>query len=198
MKHIIIASNNKHKLKEINTILDNYKLLTLNDIGFYDDIIEDGETFEENALIKATTIRKYIEGTEYSQYPIIADDSGLSVDALNSAPGIFSARYSGQGDEGNRQKLLKELEGVTDRKAHFYCCMAISLPNGETTTRLGKTEGTITTEKIGDESFGYDCLFMSTPLNKTFGEATEEEKNSVSHRYYALLEVKKFLAEIEY
>ena len=198
MKNIIVASNNKHKLEEIKTILNEYNLLTLNDIGFHDDIVEDGNTFEENALIKANAIREYIKGTERENYIVIADDSGLSVDALNGAPGIYSARYSGQGDEGNRQLLLKELSGITNRDAHFYCCMAISLPNGDTHTVVGRTHGTITQEKIGDDSFGFDCLFLSKDLNKTFGEATAEEKNSVSHRYYALLEVKKYLESIKY
>lgn len=198
MKNIIIASNNKHKLQEIKTILNNYNLLTLNDIGFHDDIVEDGNTFEENALIKVHTIRDYIKDSKYSDCIIIADDSGLSVDALGGAPGIFSARYSGQGDEANRQKLLAELKGKTNRAAHFYCCMAISQPNGTDKTVLGKTHGVITEEKIGDESFGYDCLFLSNDLNKTFGEATAEEKNSVSHRYYALIEVKHYLDSIGY
>ena len=167
MKNIIVASNNKHKLEEIKTILSDYNLLTLNDIGFHDDIVEDGTTFEENALIKVNTIRNYVKGTERENYIIIADDSGLSVDALNGAPGIFSARYSGKGDEGNRQLLLKEMKGKTNRDAHFYCCMAISLPTGETKTVVGKTHGTITEEKIGDDSFGYDCLFLSRDLEKS-------------------------------
>lgn len=196
MKNIIVASNNKHKLEEIKVILDEYNLLTLNDIGFHDEIVEDGNTFEENALIKVNTIRDYVKGTEKENYIIIADDSGLSVDALNGAPGVYSARYSGKGDEGNRQLLLKEMEGANNRDAHFNCCMAISLPNGDTHTVVGRTYGTITREKIGDDSFGYDCLFLSRDLNKTFGEASAEEKNSVSHRYYALLEVKKYLESI--
>lgn len=196
MKNIIVASNNKHKLQEIKVILDEYNLLTLNDIGFHDDIVEDGNTFEENALIKVNTIRKYVKGSERENYIIIADDSGLSVDALNGAPGVYSARYSGLGDEGNRQLLLKEMKDIDNRDAHFYCCMAISLPDGTIHTVVGKTYGTITREKIGDDSFGYDCLFLSRDLNKTFGQASAEEKNSVSHRYYALLEVKKYLESI--
>ena len=193
MNNIIVASNNKHKLEEIKTILNDYNLLTLNDINFHEDIVEDGSTFEENALIKVNTIREYITGTDKENYIVIADDSGLAVDALNGAPGIYSARYSGLGDESNRQLLLKEMKGITNRNAHFYCCMAISLPNGTNHTVVGRTYGTITEEKTGDDSFGYDCLFLSKDLNKTFGEATAEEKNSVSHRYYALLEVKKYL-----
>ena len=196
MKNIIVASNNKHKLQEIKVILDEYNLLTLNDIGFHDDIVEDGNTFEENALIKVNTIREYVKGSERENYIIIADDSGLSVDALNGAPGVYSARYSGLGDEGNRQLLLKEMKDIDNRDAHFHCCMAISLPDGTTHTVVGKTYGTITREKLGDDSFGYDCLFLSSDLNKTFGQASAEEKNSVSHRYYALLEVKKYLESI--
>lgn len=198
MKKIIVASNNKHKIKEISKILDTYEILTMGEIGFNEDIIEDGNTYEENATIKATTIRKYVSGTPYSNCVIIADDSGLSVEALNGAPGVYSARYSGLGDEGNRQKLLKELEGVENRRAHFYCCMAVSTPDGKIETLLGKTSGTITHKQIGDDTFGYDPLFMSDNLGKTFGEATEEEKNSVSHRNNALEKVKDYLKKINY
>lgn len=198
MKKIIVASNNKHKIKEISKILGTYEILTMGEIGFNEDIIEDGNTYEENATIKATTIRNYVSSTPYSNCVIIADDSGLSVEALNGAPGVYSARYSGLGDEGNRQKLLKELEGVENRRAHFYCCMAVSTPDGKIETLLGKTSGNITHKKIGDDTFGYDPLFMSDNLGKTFGEATEEEKNSVSHRNNALEKVKDYLKKINY
>ncbi len=193
MKQIIIASNNKHKLEEISRILEGYKLLTLHDIGYHDDIIEDGETYKDNATIKAKAIYNYTRDTEYANFPILADDSGLSVNALDGAPGVYSARYSGEGDEGNRQKLLKELEGKSDRSAYFTCCMVLMYPDGKIVVREGKTFGTITHEKIGDDSFGYDCLFLSTPLGKTFGEATSIEKDSVSHRNDALLKIRECL-----
>lgn len=198
MKKIIVASNNAHKIKEISQILDTYEILRMSEIGFNDDIVEDGNTYEENATIKAKTIRAYVANTPYSDCVIIADDSGLAVDALNGAPGVFSARYSGLGDEGNRQKLLKELDGIENRGAHFYCCMAVSTPDGKIETLVGKTHGTITHEKRGSDTFGYDPLFMSDTLGKTFGEATKEEKNSVSHRYYALKKVKDYLEKINY
>lgn len=195
-KKIIVASNNNHKIGEIKAILKDYEILTLNEIGFNDDIEENGNTFEDNAKIKALSVRKYIKNTKYENYIVLADDSGLCVESLHGAPGIFSSRYSGQGSEGNRQKLLQELKGKTNRKAYFICAMIMSLPDGELIPCVGRTYGLISDKKIGDESFGYDCLFISDDLNKTFGEASEEEKNSVSHRYRALLKIKEKLDDL--
>lgn len=187
---IVVASNNLHKIKEIKEILTQYNILSLEDIGFKDEIEENGKTFKENALIKAQTIHKYLKESG-KEYLVLADDSGLCVDALDGAPGVYSARYAGtHGDEqANRDKLLKKLEGK-ERTAYFNCTIAIVYPNGEYQIYEGKTYGKITTEEIGKKDFGYDCLFYSDDLNKTFGEATEEEKNSVSHRARALEKIK--------
>ena len=181
METIILASNNKHKVKEFKEMLKNYNVLTLNDIEFYDDIEENGTTFEENSLIKAKTIHDFLlkKGLNYI---VIADDSGLCVDSLNGAPGVYSARYAGEhgNDVDNRAKLQKELEGK-DRNAYFVCTIVVYYPNGNYKTFEGKTYGEITQEEIGNKDFGYDCIFYSKDLRKTFGEASEEEKNSVSH-----------------
>ena len=186
MEIIVLASNNKHKLKEFKEILKNYNVLSLNDIEFYNEIEENGTSFEENALIKAKTIHKFLKGKDL-EYIVIADDSGLCVDSLNGEPGIYSARYAGEhgNDEDNRRKLLKELEGK-DRNAYFVCMIVVYYSNNKYKTFEGRTYGKITTEEIGKKDFGYDCIFYSDDLNKTFGEATEEEKNRVSHRGRAI------------
>lgn len=189
MKTIVIASNNEHKLKEFKRILKEYNILTLKDIEYYDEIEETGETFEENALIKAETIHQYLK-EKGLEYIVISEDSGLCVDSLNGAPGVYSARYSGihGDDQANRDKLQKELEGK-DRRAYFICDIVVYYPNGEHKVYVGKTFGEITKEEIGNKDFGYDCIFYSEDLNKTFGEAKEEEKNKVSHRARALAEL---------
>lgn len=186
MKTMVVASNNKHKIKEIKKILTGYNILTLNDIDFREEIIENGNTFEENALVKAETIHNYLK-EKGLDYFVLADDSGLCVDALDGAPGVYSARYAGvhASDQANRDKLLKELEGK-DRVAHFICNIVVYYPNGKYKTFIGKTDGKITKEEIGNKDFGYDCVFYSNELNKTFGEAKDEEKNLVSHRGKAL------------
>lgn len=195
-KKIIVASNNEHKIKEIKAILDGYEVLTLKDIGFTQEVKENGNSFEENAKIKALCVRKYANCGKYKDYIVLADDSGLCVKSLGGAPGIYSSRYSGKGDEGNRQKVLDELKDKDDRSAYFNCTIALSIPNGNVKVVSGKTYGIISQKKIGDESFGYDSLFFSSALGKTFGEASEEEKNRVSHRRYALEDAKKVLDKI--
>jgi len=193
MKTIVLATNNKHKLKEFREILKDYNIITLNDIEYFDDIEETGETFEDNALIKAETIHKYLKEKDL-EYIVISDDSGLCVDSLNGAPGIYSSRYAGvHGNiQANRDKLQKELEGK-DRNAYFICTIIVYYPNGEHKTFAGKTFGEIAKEELGNKDFGYDCIFYSKDLNKTFGEASEEEKNSVSHRGRA---ISKMLLEL--
>ena len=192
-KIIVIASNNKHKIKEFKEILTDYTIIALNEIDFFEDIEETGKTAEENALIKARTIHNYLKNKGLD-YIVVADDSGLCVDSLGGAPGIYSARYSGEygNDEANRTKLQKDLEGK-DRKAYFACTIAVIYPSGEQKIFVGKTFGKITKEEYGSKEFGYDCIFYSNELNKTFGEATEKEKNSVSHRGRAIKEMLKAL-----
>ena len=186
MEKIILASNNKHKIKEFREILTDYEILSLADIGFEEDIEETGATFEENALIKAKTIQEYIK-EKGMDYIVISDDSGLCVDSLGGMPGVYSARYAGEHGNNvkNRAKLQTELEGK-DRTAYFICTIVVYYPNGEYKAFEGRTYGKITKEEIGSKDFGYDCIFYSDELNKTFGEATEEEKNSVSHRGRAI------------
>ena len=194
MKTIVLASNNKHKVAEYQSILNDYKLITLNELNYLEDIEETGEKFEENALIKASTIHEFLKENN-KDYIVLAEDSGLCIDALNGAPGVYSARYSGvHGDSAaNRARVLKELEGVSDRSAYFTCTIILYFPNGEYKTYVGKTSGTITHEERGKTDFGYDSIFLSSDLGITFGEASEEEKNSVSHRRRAINEMLKDL-----
>ena len=193
MKTIVLASSNKHKLKEYKEILKDYNIITLKDIDYYDEIEENGKTFEENALIKAKTISKYLKEKNLD-YIVVGEDSGLCVDSLNGEPGIYSARYAGvHGDnQANRDKLQKELQNK-DRNAYFMCTIVVYYPNNEYKTFVGKTYGKISEKELGKKDFGYDCIFYSNDLNKTFGEASEEEKNKVSHRGRAINEMLKGL-----
>lgn len=181
---LAIATNNQHKLQEIRAILgDSFEeLLSLKDLGIDVDVEETGTTLEENALIKARAI------LALSGIATLADDTGLMVDALNGAPGVYSARYSGEehNDAKNRALLLKNLDGVKDRSAHFATVIALCYPDGKTLTASGRVNGEILLSERGTEGFGYDSLFFSTELGKTFAEATQAEKNSVSHRGRAL------------
>ena len=183
---ILLATRNKNKAREVAAILSEYRdrlgeieLLTLDDAGFPEDVEENGSTFEENALIKAKAAAK-------SGYITLADDSGIEVDALNGAPGIYSARCAGGhgDDKANNELLLKKLEGVPREKrtARYAVAIACVLPNGEKFTVRGTTEGLILNAYDGEGGFGYDPLFWSTDLQKSFGRATPEEKNGVSHR----------------
>lgn len=181
---LAIATNNQHKLQEIRAILgDSFEeLLSLKDLGIDVDVEETGTTLKENALIKARAI------LALSGIATLADDTGLMVDALNGAPGVYSARYAGEehNDAKNRALLLKNLDGVKDRSAHFATVIALCYPDGKTLTASGRVNGEILLSERGTEGFGYDSLFFSTELGKTFAEATQAEKNSVSHRGRAL------------
>ena len=191
MKKIILASNNNHKLKEFREVFCGFEVLGLKDIGFTDEIIEDGDSFEENSEIKARAVQKFLKDKGVSA-DVVADDSGLVVEALGGEPGIYSARYSGEHDDkANREKLLQRLMFNENRDAYFVCCLVVIKSNGEKVVAEGKTYGRITNDEKGDTSFGYDCLFFSNELNKTFGEATPEEKNSISHRGRAIKELLK-------
>ena len=189
---IIIATHNKHKLQEMSRILSpmGYEVVTDRDLGIeLSDVEENGETFLDNARIKAQS------GCKESGLPCIADDSGLCVDALNGAPGVYSARYSGVhgDDDGNNKKLLSELEGVPTEKrtAHFACAICVSFPDGSEVTATGKCEGYIGYEKRGTNGFGYDPLFMVG--DRSLAEMTAEEKDAISHRGNALKELQKIL-----
>ena len=179
---LVVATGNAHKLREIAEIFTEYEVVSQKQMGFDEDVEETGTTFAENALIKARAAAKALGCIA------LADDSGLCVDALGGAPGIYSARYSGEhgDDKKNRDLLLKNMQGTADRKAHFTSAVALVYPDGKELVAEGKTYGTILQEEIGDGGFGYDCIFESEDLNKSFGLATAEEKNTVSHRFRAL------------
>ena len=190
MIELVLASRNRKKIAEMETLLkagtsEEVKILSLDDIGFVGDIEENGTTFEENALIKART------ASEFSGLGAIADDSGLEVDALDGAPGVYSARYAGGhgDDEANNQKLLAELANTPDdkRTGRFVSVIACVLPGfNEPIVVRGTAEGTILHEYRGEGGFGYDPLFYYAPLGKSFAELSSEEKNAVSHRGAAM------------
>lgn len=180
---IVIATNNRNKLKEIRAVLGGFfeEMYSLGDLGINVEIEETGDTLTENALIKARTI------LNMTGLASLADDSGLMCDALGGAPGVYSARYAGEehDDAKNNALLLHNLAGK-DRTAHFCSVIALCLPDGREFTAEGRVDGVITDSARGNGGFGYDPLFFSPELGKTFAEATPEEKNSVSHRGRAL------------
>ncbi len=186
---IIVASSNSHKIAEIGSIFDGVGLISMSEAGFAGEIEENGKTFAENALIKARTVSVALG----CAYPVLADDSGLCVDALGGAPGIYSARFSGGGDAANRALLLQKLRGQDDRKAHFSCAVCLCFPDGTYICGEGATYGNILYEERGSGGFGYDSLFLSDDLKKSFGEASPEEKNGVSHRFRALKDLRSKL-----
>ena len=180
-QRIVLASGNAHKIKEISQMLPEFEVVGYKELGFTEEIVEDGKTFYENALIKAKTVSLFLN------LPALADDSGICVDALGGEPGIYSARYAGDGiDKHNNALLLKNMEGKTDRKAKFVCCMVFYKPSGEIITATGETHGEIMHGERGENGFGYDPLFYSYDLNKCLGIASAEEKNTISHRFRAI------------
>jgi XTP/dITP diphosphohydrolase len=191
MKKLIIASNNAHKVKEIKAILEEFpiEVISLREAGIDIDVVEDGSTFMENALKKAREI--FAIGKDAM---VLSDDSGLMVDALNGAPGVFSARFAGEhgNDKKNNEKLLKLLERkpMEERKAHFVSAIVLILNEDKIIKVQGEVEGFIKEAPSGNSGFGYDPLFYYPKYNKTFGELTEEEKNSISHRARALEKLK--------
>lgn len=186
---VILASNNKNKIKEIKKLFENsdIEIVGLKDVAFYDEIEENGKTFTENALIKAKTIY------DIYKIPVISDDSGIEVDALNGKPGVYSARWSGNGDEANNDKLLQELDGVSNRKANYAC--VVCYYNGKNDFKFfeGKCYGTIGFERKGEGGFGYDPLFILENSDKTMAEITMEEKNKISHRSIAVKQLADYL-----
>ena len=184
---IIVASGNAHKMQEIAEILTDFELVSMREAVFDGDIDETGSTFKENAYIKA----KFI--AEKFNMPTLADDSGLCVDALGGAPGVYSARYSGGGDKENRALLLKNLAPFTDRTARFKSVVCLYFPDGRTVYGEGACEGRILFEETGKNGFGYDPIFYCEDLQKSFGLASAEEKNKVSHRARALADLKNKL-----
>ncbi len=184
---LVVASGNKNKLREIAEIFTDFEVCSQKEMGVDEDVEETGTTFAENALIKARAASAALGEM------VLADDSGLCVDALDGAPGVYSARYCGYhgDDEKNRKVLLRNMEGVTNRRAHFTSAIALVYPDGRELLAEGYTYGEILHEETGNGGFGYDCLFFSDDLQKSFGVATAEEKNKVSHRFRALQELLK-------
>lgn len=188
---LVFATNNKHKLEEVRDILGNsVEVLSLNDINCHDDIPETADTLEGNALIKA----RYI----YEKYGMdcFADDTGLEVDALNGAPGVYSARYAGDGhdSEANMKKLLQNLTGKNNRNAQFRTVISLII-KGEEKIFDGTVKGIITEEKRGDSGFGYDPIFVPDGFSKSFAQMTNEEKNSISHRFRATEKLNNYLRD---
>lgn len=184
LEKIAVASGNRAKTEEIRSIFTGVEIVTMHELGFDGDIPETGISFRENAELKA----KFI--AEKFNLPALADDSGLCVDALGGAPGIYSARFSGGGEKKNRELLIKKLDGVSDRGAHFESCVCLYFPDGTTFFGEGRAYGRILTQETGENGFGYDSLFFSEDLQKSFGVASADEKNSVSHRFRALCDLK--------
>ena len=205
MRTAILASQNKKKIKEIRDILVRYDMdvITRDDAGLpKDDIEETGTTFEENSLLKAATIMDMIKADpalndKYHESPVIADDSGLMVDALGGAPGVHSARYAGEEHDfdANNTKLLAELEDVSDdkRTAHFVTVITMIYPDGEKLVARGECHGHITREKKGEGGFGYDPVFVPDGYDKSFAELGTDFKNTISHRARALGELERML-----
>ncbi len=178
---LVLASRNKHKIAELQALLSEYiegvQILSLDEVGMTEDIEENGETYEENAMIKARAAAKF-------GYIGVGDDSGLSVRALGGAPGVYSARYAGGhgNTEENNRKLLRELADKTDRFAEFVCVIGCVMPDGKEFCVQGRCPGTILREADGEGGFGYDPLFYYEEAGKTFAGLSPEEKNAVSHR----------------
>ena len=182
---LIIASNNQHKIREIKKILGEKfeQILSLREAGIDHETVEDGKTFLENARKKATEI------AELSGCAALADDSGICVDALNGAPGIYSARFAGEhgNDEANNRLLLEKLATEENRGAHYTCAMVLAYSQGKTVEAEGYLFGDITSNPRGNGGFGYDPLFVPKGSTRTVAEYTDEEKNAISHRANALL-----------
>ncbi|WP_033828263.1 XTP/dITP diphosphatase [Bacillus andreraoultii] len=195
MRELIIATKNVGKVKEFAEIFEplGFKVKTLLDFPNAPEIEETGVTFEENALLKAKGIANLLHKM------VLADDSGLVIDALDGRPGVYSARYAGvdKNDEANIKKVLDEMKGVPTEKrtAHFHCTLALVIPNKKSVIINGKCEGMILTEKRGDKGFGYDPIFYVPSLGKTMAEMTPEEKNQISHRGDAIRKLHKWIQE---
>lgn len=195
MKSIILASNNKDKVKEVKEILKGYNIISMKEAGINVDIEENGTTFEENALIKARAIMNL------TGQITMADDSGLEIDYLNKAPGVYSARFMGHDTSYDikNKALIQKLEGVkgSDRSGRFVCAIAVCFPDGREIVKRGTMEGLIAEEIKGDNGFGYDPIVYLPEYGKTSGELAPEEKNKISHRGKALALIKEELDKSE-
>lgn len=185
---LVFATNNQNKLKEVQSMLTNFEIVSLADLHCFDDIPETAETLEGNAILKANFI------TEKYGLNCFADDTGLEVEALNNEPGVYSARYAGEENnaERNTEKLLKELGDYSNRKAQFRTAVALNI-SGKQYLFEGICKGTILKEKQGEKGFGYDPIFMPSGFNKSFAEMNMNEKSSISHRGKAIEKLVTFL-----
>jgi len=185
---LVLATGNPGKTAEIRDLLTGFpiNIKNLDDFGPIPPVVEDGDTFDENAYKKASFVSKILG------FPALADDSGLVVEALDGAPGVYSARYAGENasDQQRYTKLLDEMKGHTHRQAAFECVISLALPTGAALTYEGRCEGLISEKPAGDGGFGYDPVFYYPPLNKTFGQLSREEKSRISHRGKALGELR--------
>lgn len=189
---VVIATNNKNKVYEFKSLFNNdsIEFKTLNEIGYNKEIIEDGNTFKENAIIKARQVSKDLGVIA------ISDDSGLMVEALNGAPGIYSARYAGtHNDKDNNELLIKNLKGIENRNAKYVCAICIYYPDGHYLVTEGEVHGKIIDEPKGKNGFGYDPYFYIDEFKKTFAEVPLELKNTISHRSRAILKMKELINE---
>lgn len=182
MKDIIIASNNKGKIEDFKAIFPKANVIGISEIAPDFDVEETGTTFEENAILKSETASKALNKI------VIADDSGLSVEALYGEPGIYSARYAGEpkDDQANIEKLLSNLKDKENKNAEFICAIAVSEPGKDTVTYVGKVQGEIIDEQRGENGFGYDPIFFVPSLDKTMAELTAAEKSAINHRGNAI------------
>ena len=183
MERLIVATSNKGKKREFEEMLPEMNVVCFKDLGLSYEIEETGATFYDNALIKAERVKKDFP-TDY----VLADDSGLEVEALGGAPGVYTARYAGENatDDDNIDKLLSALGGKENRRARFVCSLVYIAPDGKIISAEGESRGEILQNRRGKGGFGYDPVFFSYDLQKGFGECTDEEKNSVSHRGRAI------------
>jgi non-canonical purine NTP pyrophosphatase, rdgB/HAM1 family len=191
LKKLVFATNNLHKLEEARAILaGQFEVISLAEIGCHDEIPETADTLEGNSLIKARWVK------EKYGYDCFADDTGLMVEALDGAPGVYSARYAGEHCTfaDNVNKMLHEMNGKQNRKAYFATVISLIL-NGETKTFEGRVDGTIATEAHGNEGFGYDPIFIAEESGRSFAEMTPEEKNAISHRGRAMRKLAEYLAK---
>lgn len=195
MLQLLAATTNRHKVQEFQKILADLKerinIVTQDTIRNFPEIEENGTTFEENSIKKAT------EASAYADMAAFADDSGLVVEALGGAPGVYSARYAGEGasDSDRIAKLLKEMQGITDRRAKFVCAATIAYRGKKVACFVGEIKGTIAEAPSGSNGFGYDPVFIPEGFSKTFAELTDSEKNEISHRGRAMRKLAEYLRE---
>lgn len=194
-KSLVFASNNAHKLEEVRRILSPRQVLSLNDIGFYEEIDETGSTLEENSHIKAEAVYDWLAQQQLeSEYDIFADDTGLEIEALHGQPGVYTARWAGEPacDANNRKKALAELANESNRNARFRTVITL-IQDGKEQQVIGEVKGVIATEEAGERGFGYDSLFVPEGYDKTFAQLPAVVKNSISHRARALAELAKII-----